>query len=129
MSEITVFVVYYGMYDQVDDIEAIFETEEQVNAFRNRFAKNHPLKVITRKLNPQFISVPDKIPYLVCFNSVDLKPFEVDLLNGIEDCNKAAKDIIEQEGSFFYFYLFANNKSEAIRLARNKRDELLKSLN
>lgn len=127
MSEITVFVVYYGMYDHVDDIEAIFETEEQVNAFKKRFAKNYPLKVVTKKLNPQFISSPDKIPYLICFNEADSKPFEVDLLNGIEDCDKAAKNVVEQDGNFFYFYLLANNKSEAIRTARNKRKELLKS--
>lgn len=121
----TVYIVYYGDYEHIGDIEAVFETEEQVNAFRNRFAKNHPLKVIKKKFNPEFFSCPDKIPYLVCFDAQSSKPFEVYMLDGIEDCAKAGENIVERTDGFFNFYLLASSKTEAINAARSKRNEML----
>ncbi|MCC8423663.1 hypothetical protein [Mucilaginibacter sp. UR6-11] len=128
MTPTTVFIVYHGFYGHIDDIEAVFDTIEQVNAFKKRFAKNEPLHVVKKKLNPKFISNPQKTPFLICFNSENLKPLQVTLLFEIADCKKASKDTVEKKGSLFYIYLFASNKTQAIINARDKRDELLQHM-
>ncbi|PWG80204.1 hypothetical protein [Pararcticibacter amylolyticus] len=124
MSEIDVFVVYYGEYAHVDDIEGIFETREQVEEFRKRFAKNKKLNVTTKKMNPRFFSDPLRIPFLVCLRDGELRPSGIIQLTGIDECAKAGRGEVEREEDFWQVYVMAENKNAAIQYALNKREAL-----
>ncbi len=125
----SIYVVYNGAYGHIEDIEAVFETREQVEAFKKRFAKNVPLKVYKTILNPAFTSIPEKVPYLVSFNRSDSEPDQVTLLCGIEECQKAIKGTVVTEDYFTYIYLMADNKTDAIRLARLENNNFLQTDN
>lgn len=123
MRDRKVYIVYYGDYEHVQDIEAVFDSKDKVNAFKKRFAKNEKLKVVELILNPDFISNKDKVPYLVSFDEESEKPLDVITLFSIEDCDLAAKETTRTEGGQHYIYLFAANKKAAVIAAKRKKKE------
>lgn len=122
MRDRKIYIVFYGDYEHVQDIEAAFDSMEEVEAFRKRFARNGVLKVMELPLNPKFISDKNRNPYLVSFDKKYKKPIEVTGLFSIDDCELAIKETIKKEGDLISIYLFAKNKAEAIRVARVKCD-------
>lgn len=125
MRDHKVYIVFYGDYEHVHDIEAVFDSKEKVEAFRKRFAKNEQLKVMEVALNPDFICDKDRIPYLVQFDELSRKPLEVITLFSIEDTEFASQELVKREDGLVSVYLFAANKKAAINAALVKRDELI----
>lgn len=125
MRDHKVYIVFYGDYEHVHDIEAVFDSKEKVEAFRKRFAKNEQLRVMEVALNPDFICDKDRIPYLIQFDESSRKPLEVITLFSIEDTEFAFQELVKREDGLLSFYLFAVNKKAAINAALVKRDELI----
>lgn len=125
MRDRKVYIVFYGDYEHVHDIEAVFDSKEKVTAFRKRFSRNQELKVMEVLLNPGFISDKERVPYLVNFEGLSSKPLEVIVLTGIEDCGFAAEELVKRSEGMFSFYLFAKNKKAAIAAALVRRDEVM----
>lgn len=122
MHENKVYVVYYGTYGHISDIEGIFDSMEQVRNFEKRFATNQPLHVLELPLNPPFTVNKEKIPYLIEFKNNDPEPLEISELCSIEDCSLAARNTVKKEYGKSAVYLFASDADEALRLARGKVD-------
>jgi len=125
MRDHKVYIVFYGDYEHVHDIEAVFDSKEKVEAFRKRFSRNEKLKVMEVAFNPDFICDKDRIPYLVNFDEQSRKPLEVISLFSIEDTELAFEEVVKREEGTISVYLFASNKKAAIKAALIKRDALI----
>lgn len=125
MRDHKVYIVFYGDYEHVHDIEAVFDSKEKVEAFRKRFSRNEKLKVMEVAFNPDFICDKERIPYLVNFDEQRRKPLEVISLFSIEDTELAFEEVVKREEGTISVYLFASNKKAAINAALIKRDALI----
>lgn len=125
MRDHKVYIVFYGDYEHVHDIEAVFDSKEKVEAFRRRFSKNEKLKVMEVAFNPDFICDKERIPYLVNFDEQSRKPLEVISLFSIEDTELAFEEVVKRDDGTISVYLFARNKKAAINAALIKRDALI----
>ncbi|WP_342328714.1 hypothetical protein [Pedobacter sp. FW305-3-2-15-E-R2A2] len=125
MRDHKVYIVFYGDYEHVHDIEAVFDSKEKVEAFRKRFSKNEKLKVMEVAFNPDFICDKERIPYLVNFDEQSRKPLEVISLFSIEDTELAFEEVVKRDDGTISVYLFARNKKAAINAALIKRDALI----
>lgn len=125
MRDHKVYIVFYGDYEHVHDIEAVFDSKEKVEAFRKRFSRNEKLKVMEVAFNPDFICDKDRNPYLVNFNEQSREPLEVISLFSIEDTELAFEEVVKREEGTISVYLFASNKKAAINAALMKRDALI----
>ena len=125
MRDRKVYIVFYGDYEHVHDIEAVFDSKEKVEAFKKRFAKNEQLKVIEVALNPNFICDKERIPYLIHFDQQSIEPLDVITLFSIDDTELAAQELVKEEEGIISVYLFATNKKAAINAALIKRDGLI----
>lgn len=125
MSDRKVYIVFYGDYEHVHDIEAVFDSKEKVEAFRKRFSRNEKLKVMEVAFNPNFICDKERIPYLISFDEQNTRPLEVLTLCSIEDTEFAQQELVKSEEGVISVYLFAANKKAAINAALAKRDGLI----
>lgn len=121
----SVFIVHSEQNSE-DGVVAVFTSLELANAFAERHPRFHGCYRIEEKnLNP-FFERTDKWLYLVIIDPNE-PCLQAHQISSFDEEQLAYHSPVSKYEDTFYFYVFANNKNDALLIGQAKFEEMIKS--